>query len=135
MVMKPRFSRSLATSIVLMVSLLVVSMVLNRSVTHALDSSSDISLATSSSQFLLGETIIFTGSLSIDAAQEVNVANITLANLTGANLTGANLTDVSLDAADLTDADLTNAIMVRTTMDKAKLCRTKLPTGVDSSGC
>ena len=77
------FSRNVFTSVVLMVSLLVLSMVLNRGVTHALDSNSDVALAASSSQYLLGETIVFTGALAVDADQEVTISGITLANTTG----------------------------------------------------
>ncbi len=82
-VMNLTFSRNVLTSVVLMVSLLVLSMVLNRGVTHALDSNSDVALAASSSQYLLGETIVFTGALSVDADQEVTISGITLANTTG----------------------------------------------------
>jgi len=56
-------------------------------------------------------------------------------NLTGANLTNAILVDVDFSGADLTKANLTGASLTGAKIDKATLCNTITPWGLDNSGC
>ena len=82
-------------------------------------------------------------------------SNLENAKLSGANLSKANLLEAKLIAADLSEikligaklrgadlsganlsgADLTDAIIPDTNMQGATLCKTKLPSGEDNSGC
>jgi uncharacterized protein YjbI with pentapeptide repeats len=57
------------------------------------------------------------------------------AQLRNANLRNANLTDAGFNDVDLTGADLTGAKLDSITLDGAILCKTKMPWGVDNSGC
>lgn len=56
-------------------------------------------------------------------------------NLTGANLTNAILVNVDFSGADLTRANLTGANLTGAKIDKATLCNTITPWGLDNSGC
>ena len=56
-------------------------------------------------------------------------------NLTGANLTNAILVNVDFSGADLTRANLTGANLTGAKIDKATLCNTITPWGLDDSGC
>jgi len=56
-------------------------------------------------------------------------------NLIGANLTQANLVKVDFSGADLTRANLTGANLTDAKLDKATLCNTITPWGLDNSGC
>lgn len=61
-------------------------------------------------------------------------------DLTGADLSGSSFVDASLWAvnfsnANLTDVDFTGAVFPDAIFTGAILCRTKLPEGVDNSGC
>ena len=95
----------------------------------------------------LGESNLFNANLSraklgkadLSEANLFNAdltrANLSKANLTGASLFNADLTLANLERANLTGADLSTATFKDTKLDGVILCKTKMPSSVENSGC
>ena len=60
---------------------------------------------------------------------------LSLTNLSGANLSGANLSDANLSGGNLSGADLEKSILKKIKIENILFCNTKLPWGIDNSGC
>ncbi len=75
--------RSLAFLGVLLVALIAISVVLNRAPIQGVDSNADISLSADSSQYILGQTVVFTGSLAFADGETAAVSRVRLLNTQG----------------------------------------------------
>ena len=62
-------------------------------------------------------------------------ANLSEKDLFRANLSGTNLEDANLSGADLSGANLENTILKKFIITNTVFCNTKLPWGIDNSGC
>ena len=108
-------------------------------------------------QFLI-ILLLSLGLIGISSAGEVETNILKLnalnscesCNLQGADLTAADLSEADLTGADLSEADLSGANLIQANLRKANLsdadlskaylggvtfCNTKLPWGIDDSGC
>ena len=70
---------------------------------------------------------------NISKLKELNICNS--CNLVGADLSGADLWNTNLSKADLSGADFTGAIFNNANISEVTFCNTKLPWGIDDSGC
>ena len=94
--------------------------------------------------FFLGISIFISGEV-IGSERDLKKLQITgncpdcsliKSDLSGANLSGADLSNANLSGADLSKAELEEvASMKGINLDGARLCETKLPWGIDNSGC
>lgn len=67
----------------LLVSLVFAAVLLNRGVISGLTTDSDVSLSTATSTHLLGQTIVFNGSLVFDTEEVASLVSVTLKNTSG----------------------------------------------------
>ena len=90
--------RSLALLGVLLVALVAVSVVVNRDSIQSVASDTDISLSADESQYILGQTLVFTGSLAFADGETAAVSRVRLLNTQGPQ--GL---DIDLPVADTAD--------------------------------
>ena len=67
--------------------------------------------------------------------KNLSEANLTGANLSGADLSRGNLSKANLFYANLSGANLENTILKKIIITGTVFCNTKLPWGIDNSGC
>ena len=79
------YKRSLLYSSALLIALIVVSILLNRGVIQGVSNNSDISLAVDqpSTAYLLGQTVVFTGTVDFTADESATITAVQLINSTG----------------------------------------------------
>ena len=87
--------RSLAFLGVLLVALVVVSVAVNRDSIRGVASNADISLSADESQYILGQTVVFTGSLAFADGETAAVSRVRLLNTQGSQAL-----DLDLPVAD-----------------------------------
>ena len=75
--------RSLAFLGVLLVALVAVAVVVNRDSIQGVASNADISLSADESQYILGQTVVFTGSLAFAEGETAAVSRVRLLNTQG----------------------------------------------------
>jgi uncharacterized protein YjbI with pentapeptide repeats len=66
---------------------------------------------------------------------DLSGTDLSVADLSGADLSGADLWNTNLSKADLSGADFTGAIFNNANISEVTFCNTKLPWGIDDSGC
>ena len=74
---------SLAFLVVLLVALVAVSVVVNRDSIQGVANNADISLSADESQYILGQTVVFTGSLAFAEGETAAVSRVRLLNTQG----------------------------------------------------
>ena len=75
--------KTFGLSCLLLIGLVIGSLLVNRDVVQSLTSNSDASVVTDSSQYLLGNTIVFTGTLSFAADESTEITEVKLSDSTG----------------------------------------------------
>ena len=83
--------RSLAYSGVLLLTLIVVSVLLNRGLIQGLDTNAHVSVSTDLSQYTLGQTIVIQGTLTFTADETAAIGRVRLTNTSGPQLLDVNL--------------------------------------------
>ena len=137
--------RSLAFLGVLLVALIAISVVLNRESIQGVDSNADITLSADESQYILGQTVVFTGSLAFADGETAAVTRVRLLNTQGPqsldlDLPVADTARISIDISSevsgtlLVDISFNNIVSLGGTLPGATLPGTVPGTSLPSGG-